>query len=101
MYITMNRFQVNPERGGEFEEIWRTRDSFLGEVPGFVEFHFLRGDDGDYISHTLWQSKEAFDNWVESEAFRKAHARAHGTPKEIFNGPPRFTAYEVLLSQAK
>ena len=35
MYIAMNRFHVNAGREEVFEEIWRKRDSYLHEVPGF------------------------------------------------------------------
>ncbi|MBI3129381.1 MAG: antibiotic biosynthesis monooxygenase [Candidatus Tectomicrobia bacterium] len=101
MYITMNRFQIKKGREAEFEEIWRTRESYLGEVPGFVAFHFLRGPDGEYISHTLWESKEAFEAWVGSEAFHKVHARAGQTPKDLFDGPSKLSFYEVVLSQGR
>ena len=43
MFIAMNRFQVHPERSDEFERSWRERDSYLAEVPGFVEFARSRG----------------------------------------------------------
>ena len=42
MYIAMNRFHVNAGREEVFEEIWRTRDSYLDQVPGFKEFHLLK-----------------------------------------------------------
>ncbi len=101
MYIVMNRFQITEGREDEFEEIWRSRDSYLDEVEGFREFHLLKGEGGDFISHTTWADKSAFDAWVGSESFHKAHARAGDTPQDIFAGPPQVTQYEVLLSKAK
>lgn len=101
MYVTMNRFHVREGREREFEEMWRTRDSHLAEVEGFVEFRFLRGPEGEYISHTTWESEEAFERWVGSEAFRKAHARAAGTPQDFFRAPGGLTCYEVVLRQEK
>lgn len=101
MYVTMNRFHVKEGREQEFEEMWRTRESFLHEVDGFVEFRFLRGEGGEYISHTTWESREAFERWVGSEAFHKAHARAAGTPRDLFRAPGELSAYEVLIRQAK
>ncbi len=101
-YIVMNRFQVAEGRESEFEELWRTRESFLDEVDGFEIFHLLRGDDpGEYISHTIWKSKEAFEAWIGSEPFVKAHARAGETPKEIFAGPAKLSQYAVLMTQKK
>ena len=38
MFIAMNRFSVNPDRGSEFEERWRSRESYLRGLDGFVQF---------------------------------------------------------------
>jgi len=43
MFIAMNRFKVIPGSQEEFERVWTTRDTHLGDVPGFIEFHLLRG----------------------------------------------------------
>lgn len=95
MYIAMNRFQVIAGKGPEFEEAWRGRETFLQGVPGFMEFHLLRGPEDVYISHSTWENEAAFVNWTESEAFRKAHAQ--GGSKGLVAGPPQFTGYEVVL----
>ena len=100
MYIAMNRFQVSDELHSKFEEVWKGRDSFLHEQTGFKEFHLLRGDaeNGarEYISHSTWESKNAFLAWTESEAFRKAHSSGPSL-KGVVLGPPKFTGYEVIL----
>ena len=61
------------------------RDPYLDRVPGFVEFHLLKGPEGEdhtlYASHTVWQSKAAFEGWTKSEEFRAAHARAGNDAK--------------------
>src|SRR5690606_23842547 len=58
MFIAMNRFQVKKGSEAEFEQVWKSRDSQLDKMPGFVEFHLLKGPEvGDYTlysSHTLW-----------------------------------------------
>jgi heme-degrading monooxygenase HmoA len=58
MYLTMNRFRVRPGQEDAFEAMWKTRDSHLKSVPGFVSFHLMRGEVVDgatlYASHTLW-----------------------------------------------
>lgn len=100
MFIAMNRFQIVPGHEEEFETIWRTRDSHLTEVPGFVEFQLLRGPAADdhtlYASHTLWESREAFENWTRSEAFRKAHAGA-GDRGKIYLGHPHFEGFDAVM----
>ena len=103
MYIAMNRFRVTTGAEGEFERIWAERDTHLGEVPGFIEFHLLRGPEAEdptrYASHPLWQSQGAFEAWPKSDAFRKAHANAgnkRNSGKSIYLGPPQFEGFEAV-----
>ena len=99
LFIAINHFSVDPERGAEFEDHWKKRESHLAEVPGFLRFALLRGDEpGSYASHTSWKSRQAFEDWTQSEAFRKAHAQAR-TPAGVLQGPPRLQLYEALLEQ--
>lgn len=98
LFIAMNHFQVDPARGEEFEQIWRERERHLGDVPGFVGFALLRGDEpGRYASHTTWKSRAAFEAWTRSEAFRKAHAQAR-TPAGLTQGHPRLETWEAVLT---
>lgn len=97
MYFAMNKFRVADGQGAAFEEAWRQRESYLESVPGFIKFHLLRGDDGVYISHSTWESEQAFRDWTESEAFQRAHAQ--GSLKGILQGPPEFSGFEVVLSR--
>jgi heme-degrading monooxygenase HmoA len=99
MYIAMNRFKVLPGAEAEFEAVWTSRDSRLGEVPGFVEFHLLRGPKRDdhqlYSSHTIWRSHADFVAWTNSEAFRAAH-RGAGGARPLYLGHPEFEGFEVI-----
>lgn len=100
MYIAMNRFRIAPGREADFEQIWRARESHLDAVPGFLSFHLLRGPSTDehtlYASHSTWVSREAFEDWTRSEAFRKAHAEA-GAPADVYLGPPQFEGFQTVL----
>ena len=100
MFIATNRFQIVPGEEEAFETVWRTRDSHLDGVPGFVEFHLLRGPSAEdhtlYASHSVWNSREDFEAWTKSENFRKAHANAGGN-KPLYLGHPRFEGFEVAL----
>ncbi len=100
MFIAMNRFQVSKGRELVFEQLWRQRESYLDTVPGFREFHLLRGADTEeatlYASHSVWESREAFQAWTESEAFRKAHSQAR-SPEGTLLGHPQFEGFEVIL----
>ena len=100
MYIAMNRFRIALGREDVFEDQWRKRESYIEGVPGFREFHLLRGPTGEegtlFASHALWDSRETFQAWTDSEAFRKAHAQAR-SPEGTLLGHPVFEGFEVVL----
>ena len=101
MYIAMNRFKIAPGCEEEFISIWKNRDTYLTTVPGFKSFHLLQGPTTKeytlFASHSEWESQQDFENWTKSEAFRKAHANAGGSIKDIYVGPPRFEGFVVVL----
>lgn len=100
MFIAMNRFRIAEGRESDFEEIWRKRDSHLEGVAGFQEFHLLRGPTSEgvtlFISHSLWNSREEFTAWTESDVFRKAHAQSKA-PEGVYLGPPSFEGFEIVI----
>lgn len=103
-YITMNRFKVKKGSEDEFEQVWLTRDSYLTEVPGFVEFQLLKGPEREdhtlYASHSVWQNEAVFLAWTRSESFRKAHAGT-GSVKSIYLGHPELETFTSLQRVAK
>jgi heme-degrading monooxygenase HmoA len=100
MFIAMNRFPIARGREPDFEELWRKRESYLTGVAGFREFHLLRGPTTEsgtlYASHSVWESRQAFEDWTNSEAFHKAHGQARA-PEGTYLGPPQFEGFEVVL----
>ncbi|MCA1908756.1 MAG: antibiotic biosynthesis monooxygenase [Magnetospirillum sp.] len=99
-FIAMNRFRIAKGREAEFEDIWATRESNLPGLPGFVSFKLLRGPTSDdhtlFASHVVWESRQHFEDWTRSEAFRKSHggtARSAG----LYLGPPHFEGFEVVM----
>jgi heme-degrading monooxygenase HmoA len=98
MYIAMNRFRVKKGSEDAFEQVWLNREIHLDRVPGFVEFHLLKGPEHDeytlFSSHTVWQSHAAFEAWTKSEAFRAAHKGA-GDNKPLYLEHPQFEGFEV------
>ena len=100
MFIAMNRFKIALGFEEGFEKVWRERDSFLSNVPGFKTFSLLKGpvreDHVLYASHTIWESKQAFEDWTESEAFRKAHGQA-SAPKGTYLSHPELETFEAVV----
>jgi heme-degrading monooxygenase HmoA len=105
MFVAMNRFQINAGREADFEERWRTRESYLNQVPGFVEFSLLRNGSPnedkttEYISHSTWRSREDFDAWTKSESFTRGHAQ--GTVAGVIAGHPVVSLYEAVLHEER
>jgi heme-degrading monooxygenase HmoA len=85
MFIAMNRFQVKKGAEQAFETLWATRESYLGNMPGFVEFHLLRGpvaeDHTLYSSHTVWADNK--------------------TGESLYLGHPKFEGFEVIQTERK
>ena len=96
MFIAMNNFKVAPGKGEEFERIWRQRDTYLKDVPGIIRFALLRGDaEGEYVSHSTWESRDAFIAWTQSEAFAAGHRQ--GSLMGVLEGPPQLRTYEAVI----
>ncbi len=102
MFIAMNRFDITPGYEEGFEEVWRKRDSYLSDVPGFKSFSLLKGPADDkrslYVSHSIWESRAAFEAWTESRQFRAAHAQA-SAPKGTYLGHPNLELFEAVLEE--
>lgn len=100
MFIAMNRFKVARGSETDFETLWKTRDTHLRDVPGFVEFHLLKGPERDdhvlYASHTIWANRAAFEAWTQSDAFRAAHRNAGHESRSLYLGHPEFEGFEVI-----
>ena len=99
-YITMNNFQVAADQREAFEQRWRQRRSHLQDVPGFMSFSLLRGEETDgalhYASHAVWASKEAFEAWTKSDNFTQAHS-GDPMPEGMVLGHPKLHRFEVVL----
>ncbi|NCN26237.1 hypothetical protein GW915_01575 [bacterium] len=102
MWIATNRFQIKNEFADLFEKHWRKRESFLGQMPEFMRFRFLRAPAEDssteFVSYTEWLTKAGFDQWIESAQMKKAHGNST-VPREAYCGPPQFKGYDLVLDE--
>lgn len=98
----MNRFKIIIGCEQDFINVWKNRDSHLESVPGFVSFNLLQGASNEeegytlISSHAAWESKEVFQAWTKSEAFKKAHAGA-GNSRDMHAGRPNLECFEVVI----
>ncbi len=99
MFVAMNNFQVKPGHEAEFEERWRTRESYLAGTDGFVHFALLKGEEGEYASHTIWRDRAAFEAWTQSPSFAAAHRQGSVAP--VLDGPPHVRLFEAVMTEGK
>jgi heme-degrading monooxygenase HmoA len=88
-----------PVKAGAEDEVVERFAGSRGSVqgfPGFVSMEVLKADE-EVLVVTRWESREAFDAWVASEEFKKAHSR--GGTGELLNGHPKMTTYEVAVER--
>jgi Uncharacterized enzyme involved in biosynthesis of extracellular polysaccharides len=99
MITTMNRIFVKPEYRDQFEETFRKRAGLVDKMPGFMGNQVLRPtSEGDpYIVLTHWASRQDFENWTSSDAFKQGHARSSSLPREAFSGPSKVEIHEVII----
>ena len=99
MFVVMNRISVNPAYAEQFEARFRSRAGEVDKMPGFIRNQVLRPGTADepYIVMTYWQSKQDFESWVDSDAFKKGHSRSGTLPQDAFQGPPKLESFEVIL----
>ena len=100
MFIAMNRFKIVPGHEEAFEKLWRERDSHLKGVKGFKSFNLIKGPRAEYYtlyaSHTVWHSKDCFEKWTKSSAFRKAHKNS-GKNSNLYLAHPIFEGFDVIF----
>ena len=109
MFVSINHISVTEGRETDFEELWRTRDRSVEKLPGFVSLDILQPgrtltmkpgeppvkSDNVYMVLTRWESQDAFNAWVGSDAFKKAHGQKR-SPEGLMLEHPRFHGWEAV-----
>ena len=94
MIVVMNRITVAEGREQDFENTFVERDRAVDQMKGFIDLQVLRPSEGrTYVVMTRWASREAFDAWTQSEAFRSAHRKQS---PGLAESRPQLEIYEVF-----
>lgn len=102
MIVVANRLPVAKGYEKEFEKRFEHRIGAVDQMPGFIRIEILRPLLGDhYIILTYWESRAAFEAWMKSEAFKRAHAHANPASKEMFAGRNVCEVHEVIQMSEK
>ncbi len=93
--VVSNRIPVAQGHEEEFESRWKNRRWAIAQSSGFIRTEVLRPVKGEhYVVMTYWESKEDFEKWTASDAFRQSHMDT--PPKEAFSGPSKLEIHEIF-----
>ena len=103
MITVANRIYVKPAYHAQFEARFQNRAGLVDSMPGFIANHVLRPTrEGEpFVVLTFWASREAFEAWTSSEAFKQGHACSGTLPREAYSGPNVLEIHEVISSSQK
>lgn len=98
MIAVFNRLPVKEGAAEQVAGLFANSRGNVQGFPGFVSMEVLRSQSEDEVLViTRWRDREAFDSWVGSEEFKKAHAR--GGAGELMRGHPQMSTYEVAVER--
>jgi heme-degrading monooxygenase HmoA len=102
-FVVANRISVRAEFREAFEERFRQRAGEVEKQLGFLRMEVLRPaqDDGFYVVLTHWENREAFQNWMRSDDFKRAHQHPNPLPKEAFGEGGSIEQHEVIIAAGK
>jgi heme oxygenase (staphylobilin-producing) len=94
----MNSLPVNEGAADAVVERFAASRGDVQGFPGFVSMEVLKSEGEDEVLVvTRWRDREAFDAWVGSEEFARAHSR--GSTQGLLRGHPKMSSYEVAVER--
>jgi heme-degrading monooxygenase HmoA len=91
-----NSLPVKEGAADQIVERFANSRGHVQDFPGFVSMEVLKSEGEDEVLViTRWESREAFESWVRSEEFARAHGRSGAG--ELLTGHPKMTSYEVAV----
>ena len=98
MIAVFNRLPVKDGAARQIIERFANSRGNVQGFPGFVSMEVLKSaEEDEVLVVTRWRDRAAFDAWVGSEEFAKAHAR--GGTQGLLRGHPKMSSYEVAVQR--
>jgi heme-degrading monooxygenase HmoA len=89
--VKINAIEVPAEQADELARRFAARAGEVEHSDGFEEFQLLRPTDDrtTWLVYTRWRDEAAFNAWMESRAFGKAHGHGVQATQAGEGQPPR------------
>jgi heme-degrading monooxygenase HmoA len=98
MIAVINRLPVKEGAADQVVERFANSRGHVQDFPGFVSMEVLSSEAAnEVLVITRWRDQEAFDSWVQSDEFKKAHGRGGGS--ELLRGHPQMGTYQVAVKR--
>lgn len=98
MIAIINRLPVKEGAADQVVERFANSQGEVQGFPGFVSMEVLSSEaEDEVLVITRWRDKDAFDSWVGSDAFKRAHGRSGG--EDLLRGHPQMSTYEVAVER--
>lgn len=98
MYVVMNELFVPNEAKDMMIQRFEKSVENMKQVDGLEEYLFLNNEkeDGKLVVFTKWASKEAYQAWVESDAFKNAHQQKRESKEKTPGNGNELNTYTVV-----
>ncbi|MBD1372311.1 antibiotic biosynthesis monooxygenase [Hazenella sp. IB182357] len=95
MYQVNNRIDIqSDEQLAMLKERFQNANESMKKVDGFISFRLLIAEDHSHIiAETIFEKKDNFIAWTESEHFKRAHGGRSGDAKRA-----NIASYEIAIS---
>ncbi|MBM7644533.1 heme-degrading monooxygenase HmoA [Scopulibacillus daqui] len=82
MFVSVNTIPVpHQDMVSRMEENFKKSVSDLHKIDGFIRFELWK-QEGQVKAVSYWETKEAFDNYINSEDFQKHHHESSGNKNQ-------------------
>ncbi|RSL34333.1 antibiotic biosynthesis monooxygenase [Salibacterium salarium] len=102
MYVVMNELHVPDEAKEAMQNRFGNSVENMKNIPGCLDFMFLEEnkENGKQVVFTKWESKQHYEDWVNSDAFKKAHQGQQNNQNSTKEKSPasgsELKSYEVI-----
>ena len=97
MYVVFNELHVPKETRDNVANRFAASGDKMKKIPGCLDFMFLfPEEDKNYqIVFTKWETKAAYEDWVNSDDFKEAHKKRRESPDKSAASGNQLYTYEA------